>query len=84
MSVCLGANRRLAPKRRGLAHAISSDVRSGHPGNGVRHGMCPTKRELSLVPLPLGEAGRRPGEGAFRCGTFDESTLTHLSSGRTQ
>ena len=38
--------------------------------------MCPTKRALSLLPLPLGEAGRRPGEGAFRCGTFDESTLT--------
>ena len=38
--------------------------------------MCSTKRELSILPLPLGEAGRRPGEGAFRCGTFDESTLT--------
>lgn len=45
-------------------------------GNGVRHGMCPTKRELAIGPLPLGEAGRRPGEGVFRFGPFDESTLT--------
>jgi len=44
--------------------------------------MCPTKRELSILPLPLGEAGRRPGEGAFRCGTFDESTLTPALSQR--
>ena len=51
-------------------------------GDGVRHGMCPTKRELSILPLPLGEAGRRPGEGAFRCGTFDESTLTPALSQR--
>ena len=54
----------------------------GPPANGVRHGMCSTKRELSILPLPLGEAGRRPGEGAFRSGTLDESTLTPALSQR--
>jgi len=34
------------------------------------------------LPLPLGEAGRRPGEGAFRSGTLDESTLTPALSQR--
>jgi len=44
--------------------------------------MCSTKRELFILPLPLGEAGRRPGEGAFRSGTLDESTLTPALSQR--
>jgi len=44
--------------------------------------MCPTERELSILPLPLGEAGRRPGVGAFRSGTLDESTLTPALSQR--
>jgi len=44
--------------------------------------MCSTKRELSNLPLPLGEAGRRPGEGAFLSGTLDESTLTPALSQR--
>ena len=57
-------------------------MKNGHDGNGVRHRMCPTKEALSLLPLPLGEAGRRPGEGAFRGGTFDESTLTPALSQR--
>ena len=54
----------------------------GHPASCVRHGMYSTKRELSILPLPLGEAGRRPGEGAFRSGTLDESTLTPALSQR--
>ena len=41
------------------------------------------RRRSSLhKPLPLGEAGRRPGEGVFRCGTLDESTLTPALSQR--
>jgi len=34
------------------------------------------------LPLPLGEAGCRPGEGAFRCGKLDGSTLTPALSQR--
>ena len=34
------------------------------------------------MPLPLGEAGRRPGEGASRRVTVDESTLTPALSRR--
>ena len=40
------------------------------------------KRSLPKLPLPLGEAGRRPGEGAFCCGNPDESTLTPSLSQR--
>jgi len=40
------------------------------------------QRENCLWPLPLGEAGRRPGEGALRCVTFDKSTLTPTLSQR--
>ena len=37
---------------------------------------------VSELPLPLGEAGRRPGEGAFLCERSDESTLTPALSQR--
>ena len=43
-----------------------------------------TARSESVPPSPLppGEAGRRPGEGAFRCCKCDESTLTPALSQR--
>ena len=53
------------------------------PSAAVTSPSSATRCRSSLhKPLPLGEAGRRPGEGAFRCGTFDESTLTPALSQR--
>jgi hypothetical protein len=52
------------------ASAATMAKRSGHAesrgleGNPVRHGTCWHERAFSILPLPLGEAGRRPGEGA--------------------
>ena len=51
---------------------------AGTVGRGMRF----AERELPILPLPLGEAGRRPGEGAFHRGTLDESTLTPALSQR--
>ena len=55
-----------------MASSTNSDEGQRHVG----------KDTVSVSPLPLGEAGRRPGEGAFRHGNCDESTLTPALSPR--
>ena len=41
-----------------------------------------TDEALPKLPLPLGEAGRRPGEGAFRYCKYDERILAPALSQR--